>query len=160
MLLAVAGQGSCALTVDVGRHSTWGWLVEMLLLLLLLLLLQNAQQVTASSCWLWLLLTGYCVGGLRFKVSARHYQAANHPFPACLSPFPPPLPTTQCAACKPCLPAITPPPPRAAAEADDRKLMGAKWMAVLTFAFVTTVYFKRWKWSPLKSRRIIVDVVN
>lgn len=26
--------------------------------------------------------------------------------------------------------------------------------------FLTTVYYKRWKWSPLKSRRLIVDVVN
>ncbi len=26
--------------------------------------------------------------------------------------------------------------------------------------FLTTVYYKRWKWAPLKSRRIVVDVVN
>eukprot|EP00887_Chlorella_sp_A99_P002323 scaffold10.g2323.t1 len=30
-------------------------------------------------------------------------------------------------------------------EADDRKLMGTKWMAVLTLAWLTTIYFKRWK---------------
>lgn len=45
-------------------------------------------------------------------------------------------------------------------EADERKLMGAKWIAVLSLVFLTSVYYKRWKWSPLKSRRIIVDVVN
>lgn len=45
-------------------------------------------------------------------------------------------------------------------EADERKLMGAKWIAVLSLVFLTTVYYKRWKWAPLKSRRIVVDVVN
>lgn len=45
-------------------------------------------------------------------------------------------------------------------EADERKLMGTKWMAVLSLVFFTTVYYKRWKWAPLKSRRLIVDVVN
>lgn len=104
-------------------------------------------------------------------------------------------------------------------EHDERKLMGAKWIAVLSLVracrvplevgtgslggwgawscvwkssaagpqsiahrihsptphghrllhppthptqqvFLTTVYYKRWKWAPLKSRRLIVDVVN
>lgn len=45
-------------------------------------------------------------------------------------------------------------------EADDRKLMGTKWMAVLTLAWLTTIYFKRWKWAPLKSRRIVIDTIN
>lgn len=45
-------------------------------------------------------------------------------------------------------------------EADDRKLMGVKWMAALSLVFITAVYYKRWKWAPLKSRRIIVDAVN
>ncbi|KAI7843338.1 hypothetical protein COHA_003036 [Chlorella ohadii] len=45
-------------------------------------------------------------------------------------------------------------------EMDERKLMGTKWLAVLSLVFLTTVYYKRWKWSPLKSRRLIVDVVN
>ncbi|PSC72024.1 Cytochrome c1-heme mitochondrial [Micractinium conductrix] len=45
-------------------------------------------------------------------------------------------------------------------EADERKLMGAKWIGVLSLVFLTTVYYKRWKWAPLKSRRLIVDVVN
>jgi ubiquinol-cytochrome c reductase cytochrome c1 subunit len=25
---------------------------------------------------------------------------------------------------------------------------------------VTAIYYKRWKWAPLKSRRVIVDVLN
>lgn len=45
-------------------------------------------------------------------------------------------------------------------EADDRKLMGAKWIVALTLVLATTVYYKRWKWAALKSRRIIVDAVN
>ena len=81
-------------------------------------------------------------------------------------------------------------------EHDERKLMGAKWIAVLSLVrlpappspapgwhrapawdctsacshvpsasparqvFLTTIYYKRWKWAPLKSRRIVVDVVN
>lgn len=45
-------------------------------------------------------------------------------------------------------------------EADDRKLMGVKWIAAMSLVLVTAVYYKRWKWAPLKSRRIIVDVVN
>jgi ubiquinol-cytochrome c reductase cytochrome c1 subunit len=45
-------------------------------------------------------------------------------------------------------------------EADDRKLMGAKWIMALTLVLATTVYYKRWKWAALKSRRVIVDAVN
>jgi ubiquinol-cytochrome c reductase cytochrome c1 subunit len=45
-------------------------------------------------------------------------------------------------------------------EADDRKLMGAKWIAALSLVFLTAVYYKRWKWSAVKSRRVIVDAVN
>lgn len=45
-------------------------------------------------------------------------------------------------------------------EADERKLMGAKWIAALCLVLVTSVYYKRWFWSPLKSRRIIIDTVN
>ena len=45
-------------------------------------------------------------------------------------------------------------------EADDRKLMGVKWMAAMSLVLVTAVYYKRWRWAPLKSRRIILDVVN
>lgn len=45
-------------------------------------------------------------------------------------------------------------------EADERKLMGAKFMFVLALALLQAVYYKRWKWSSLKSRRIVLDVVN
>lgn len=45
-------------------------------------------------------------------------------------------------------------------EADDRKLMGVKWLTALSLVLVTAIYYKRWKWAPLKSRRVIVDVVN
>ncbi|KAK9822954.1 hypothetical protein WJX74_008523 [Apatococcus lobatus] len=45
-------------------------------------------------------------------------------------------------------------------EHDDRKLMGVKWLFILTLVLATAVYYKRWKWAPIKSRRIIVDAVN
>jgi len=45
-------------------------------------------------------------------------------------------------------------------EADDRKLMGTKWIAALTLVWLTAIYYKRWKWAPLKSRRVILDVIN
>jgi ubiquinol-cytochrome c reductase cytochrome c1 subunit len=45
-------------------------------------------------------------------------------------------------------------------EADDRKLMGVKWLTALSLVLVTAIYYKRWKWAPLKSRRVIVDVLN
>ncbi|GAB4813974.1 hypothetical protein N2152v2_001020 [Parachlorella kessleri] len=45
-------------------------------------------------------------------------------------------------------------------EHDDRKLMGAKWIASLSVVLLTTIYYKRFRWSPIKSRRLIVDVVN
>jgi ubiquinol-cytochrome c reductase cytochrome c1 subunit len=45
-------------------------------------------------------------------------------------------------------------------EHDDRKLMGIKWMASLFVMWGVVLYYKRWKWSPLKTRRVIVDAVN
>eukprot|EP00959_Pyramimonas_sp_CCMP1952_P108787 2274786-Pyramimonas_sp.AAC.1 len=45
-------------------------------------------------------------------------------------------------------------------EHDDRKLMGAKWIFVLSLVMAQAVYYKRWKWSPIKSRRIVIDPIN
>jgi len=45
-------------------------------------------------------------------------------------------------------------------EMDDRKLMGAKWMFAMALVAVQAVYYKRWAWSSLKSRRLVVDVVR
>lgn len=45
-------------------------------------------------------------------------------------------------------------------EHDDRKLMGAKFMFALSLALFQAGYYKRWKWSHVKSRRVIIDAVN
>lgn len=38
--------------------------------------------------------------------------------------------------------------------------MGAKWIFVLSIVYLTAVYYKRWKWAPLKARRIVLDAIN
>ena len=45
-------------------------------------------------------------------------------------------------------------------EHDERKLMGAKWIFILSVVLLTAGYYKRWKWAPLKSRKVIVDAIN
>eukprot|EP00270_Netrium_digitus_P008504 TRINITY_DN254_c0_g1_i1.p1 TRINITY_DN254_c0_g1~~TRINITY_DN254_c0_g1_i1.p1 ORF type:complete len:338 (+),score=73.46 TRINITY_DN254_c0_g1_i1:52-1065(+) len=45
-------------------------------------------------------------------------------------------------------------------EMDERKLMGMKWVFVMVLVWATAVYYKRWKWSPLKSRKLVLDVIN
>lgn len=45
-------------------------------------------------------------------------------------------------------------------EHDDRKLMGVKWISVLSLVFLVACYYKRWKWAPIKSRRVVVDALN
>jgi ubiquinol-cytochrome c reductase cytochrome c1 subunit len=45
-------------------------------------------------------------------------------------------------------------------EMEERKLMGFKWIFVLSLALLQAVYQRRLRWSPLKSRKVIVDVVN
>lgn len=39
------------------------------------------------------------------------------------------------------------------AEHDERKLMGTKFIFVMSMVLITAVYYKRWKWAPIKSRR-------
>merc|ERR1719230_777214 len=39
-------------------------------------------------------------------------------------------------------------------EQDERKLMGLKWMTMLTAMFMFTWYYKRVKWSVVKNRRL------
>ena len=38
--------------------------------------------------------------------------------------------------------------------------MGVKWIFVLSLVLMQAVYYKRLRFAPLKSRKIIVDVVN
>ena len=45
-------------------------------------------------------------------------------------------------------------------EHDERKLMGVKWIFVLSLVLMQAVYYKRLRFAPLKSRKIIVDAVN
>ncbi|CAI6001283.1 unnamed protein product [Closterium sp. NIES-64] len=45
-------------------------------------------------------------------------------------------------------------------EMDERKLMGVKWIFILSLVWLQAIYYKRWRWAPIKSRRVIVDVVN
>ena len=39
-------------------------------------------------------------------------------------------------------------------EHDDRKRMGIKWVSALALMFVFTGFYKRFKWSVLKGRKI------
>ncbi|CAM6084738.1 unnamed protein product [Calypogeia fissa] len=45
-------------------------------------------------------------------------------------------------------------------EMNERKLMGFKWIFVLSLVLLHAAYYKRWKWAPFKTRRIVSDVVN
>ncbi|XP_050235963.1 cytochrome c1-2, heme protein, mitochondrial [Mercurialis annua] len=45
-------------------------------------------------------------------------------------------------------------------EMEERKLMGFKWIFVLSLALLQAGYYRRMRWSVLKSRKLIVDVVN
>lgn len=48
----------------------------------------------------------------------------------------------------------------AAPEQDERKLVGIKALAILSLMIAYAAYQKRLKWAPLKTRRLVVDVVN
>ncbi|THG02451.1 hypothetical protein TEA_022421 [Camellia sinensis var. sinensis] len=45
-------------------------------------------------------------------------------------------------------------------EMEDRKLMGFNWIFVLSLAFLQAGYYRRMRWSVLKSRRLIIVVVG
>lgn len=38
--------------------------------------------------------------------------------------------------------------------------MGFKWIFVLSLALLQAAYYRRMKWSVLKSRKLVLDVVN
>jgi ubiquinol-cytochrome c reductase cytochrome c1 subunit len=45
-------------------------------------------------------------------------------------------------------------------EQDERKLVGLKAITILSFMLIYAIYQKKLRWAPLKTRRIVVDVVN
>lgn len=45
-------------------------------------------------------------------------------------------------------------------EMEERKLMGFKWIFVLSLALLQAAYYRRLKWSVIKSRKLVLDVVN
>ncbi|KAL7094937.1 hypothetical protein ABFS83_11G129400 [Erythranthe nasuta] len=45
-------------------------------------------------------------------------------------------------------------------EMEERKLMGFKWILVLSLALLQAGYYRRLRWSVLKSRKLVLDVVN
>ncbi|KAL0381799.1 UNVERIFIED_CONTAM: Cytochrome c1 2, heme protein, mitochondrial [Sesamum angustifolium] len=45
-------------------------------------------------------------------------------------------------------------------EMEERKLMGFKWIFVLSLALLQAGYYRRLKWSVLKSRKLVLDVIN
>lgn len=42
-------------------------------------------------------------------------------------------------------------------EMDERKKMGLKTLAVTTVLFALSVWMKRYKWAPLKSRKLVYN---
>ncbi|KAM3308106.1 cytochrome c1-1, heme protein, mitochondrial isoform X3 [Capsicum chacoense] len=45
-------------------------------------------------------------------------------------------------------------------EMEERKLMGFKWIFVLSLALLQAAYYRRLRWSVFKSRKLVLDVVN
>jgi ubiquinol-cytochrome c reductase cytochrome c1 subunit len=48
----------------------------------------------------------------------------------------------------------------ASPEQDERKLMGLKAMTLIAIMWTYAIYQKRLRWSTLKSRKVVVDVIN
>ena len=48
----------------------------------------------------------------------------------------------------------------AAPEHDERKLVGVKALTLIGVMWCFALYQKRLKWAPLKTRRVVVDVIN
>ncbi|KAL1564982.1 cytochrome c1-2, heme protein, mitochondrial-like [Salvia divinorum] len=45
-------------------------------------------------------------------------------------------------------------------EMEERKLMGLKWIFVLSLVLLQAGYYRRMRWSVLISRKLVLDVVN
>uniref|UniRef100_A0A0D6R8Q5 Cytochrome c domain-containing protein n=1 Tax=Araucaria cunninghamii TaxID=56994 RepID=A0A0D6R8Q5_ARACU len=45
-------------------------------------------------------------------------------------------------------------------EMEERKLMGFKWIFIFSLALLQAGFYRRWKWAPIKSRKLVMDVVN
>ncbi|XP_074345950.1 cytochrome c1-2, heme protein, mitochondrial-like isoform X1 [Apium graveolens] len=45
-------------------------------------------------------------------------------------------------------------------EMEERKLLGFKWILVLSLAFIAAGYQRRMRWSIYKSRKLVLDVIN
>lgn len=48
----------------------------------------------------------------------------------------------------------------ASPEHDERKQTGLKALAIISVMLLYAIYQKQLRWAPLKSRRVVVDVVN
>ncbi|KAK1359417.1 Cytochrome c domain-containing protein [Heracleum sosnowskyi] len=45
-------------------------------------------------------------------------------------------------------------------EMEERKLLGFKWILVLSLGFIAAGYQRRMRWSVYKSRKLVLDVIN
>ncbi|KAL7161713.1 hypothetical protein ACSBR2_042231 [Camellia fascicularis] len=45
-------------------------------------------------------------------------------------------------------------------EMEERKLMGFKWIFVLSLALLQAAYYRGMRWSVLKSCKLVLDVIN
>lgn len=45
-------------------------------------------------------------------------------------------------------------------EMDERKRMGMKWCSAMFLGLALSMYYKRFRWSPLKTRKITYHDIN